>query len=92
MSPYCAKLALRLAEVNAEKHFFYLFPDTDDEPPSPNVLGAAVPSVMPAVLLALSAPPVPAALAPTAANNPAHVHFQPQSAEVPIDAIELSDS
>ena len=78
-------------EANAEKHFFYLFPDTDDEPPAALVPATVVLPVMPAVLPALPAPAVPAALAPAAANNPAHLHFQPQAAEVPIDAIELSD-
>ena len=37
-------------------------------------------------------PAVPTAPAPVAANNPAHVPFLPQADEVPIDAIELSDS
>ena len=47
---------------------------------------------MPPVLQPMPAPAAPAAPAPAAANNLQHDDFQPQAAEVPIIAIELSDS
>ena len=47
---------------------------------------------MPAVVPQMPAPAVPAAPAPAAAKNPEHDDFQPQAAEVPVIAIELSDS
>ena len=37
-------------EAAAKKHFFYLFPDTDDEPSTAVVPAAAVHLIMPAVL------------------------------------------
>ena len=73
-------------EATAEKHFFYLFPDTKDKPPAAVVPAAAVPPIMLAVVPQMPAPAVPVA------NNPEHDDFQPQAAEVPIISIELSDS
>ena len=51
-----------------------------------------VPPNMPAVVPPMPAPTAPTALAPAAANNLQHDDFQPQAAEVPIIAIELSDN
>ena len=47
---------------------------------------------MPAVLQPIPAPTEPAVPEPAAANDHPHDNFQPQAAEVPIIAIELSDS
>ena len=96
-------------EAAAEKHFFYLFPDPEDEPPATDVRAAAVHPIMPAnlqpmpapaapavpvpaVLQPMPAPTKPAVLEPAGANDHLHDNFQPQAAEVPIIAIELSDS
>ena len=62
-------------EATAEKHFFYLFPGTEDEPPAAVVPAAEVPPFMPAVVPAMPIPAVLAAPALAVANNPAHVHF-----------------
>ena len=51
-------------EATAEKHFFYLFPDTEDEPPTAVVPAAAVPPNMPAVVPPMPVPTAPAAPAP----------------------------
>ena len=79
-------------EATAEKHFFYLFPDTEDEPPATLVPASAIPPNMPAVVPPMPAPAAPAAPVPAAANNLQHDDFQPQAVEVPIIAIELSDN
>ena len=48
--------------------------------------------LVPTVMQPMPAPAEPAVLEPAAANDHPHDNFQPQAAEVPIIAIELSDS
>ena len=63
-------------EAAAEKHFFYLFPDPEDEPPAADVPAAAIHPIMPAILQQ-PAPAQPEIPEPAAANNNLHDNFQP---------------